>query len=122
MRVVAGRCGWCEDRLLRLYRARETVKVSSDPEKKARAGVGLVYEPPKYWGTGKYERVKNEAMPNEPSTFLVWAWTIDILTGPASKLEVIPDVVASDKPDPREAFFDRRYPPPSAFRSGANEA
>lgn len=85
-----------EDKLLRLFRTRETVNVSSDPEKKASERVS-VYEPPKYWWTGKNERVKNEQMPDEPATFLVWAWSLGMLTDPASKLEVIPDVVESDK-------------------------
>ena len=86
-----------EDKLLRLFRARETVNVSSDPEKKVPERVS-VYEPPKYWWTGKNERVKNETKPDEPATFLVWAWTLTILTDPASKIEAIPDVVESDKP------------------------
>jgi hypothetical protein len=86
-----------EDKLLRLFRTRETVNVSSDPEKKVPERVS-VYEPPKYWWTGKNERVKNEAMPDEPATFLVWAWTLGILTDPASKLEVIPDVLEPNKP------------------------
>jgi len=86
-----------EDKLLKLFRTRETVNVSSDPEKKA-AERASVYEPPKYWWTGKNERVKDEQKPQEPATFLVWAWTLGVLTDPASKLEAIPDVVESDKP------------------------
>jgi hypothetical protein len=106
-----------EDKLLRLFRTRETVNVSSDPEKKVAERVS-VYEPPKYWWTGKNERVKNEATPDEPATFLVWAWTLGILTDPASKLEVIPDVVESNKPaiglrisstvtPPMDLYFDK---------------
>jgi hypothetical protein len=106
-----------EDKLLRLFRTRETVNVSSDPEKKGAERVS-VYEPPKYWWTGKNERVKNEVMPDEPATFLVWAWTLGMLTDPASKLEVIPDVVESDKPaiglrvsgtvtPPMDLYFDK---------------
>lgn len=57
-----------------------------------------MYEPPNYWWTGKNERVKDEKKPDEPATFLVWAWTLGMLTDPASKLEVIPDVVEADKP------------------------
>ncbi|MCB9925468.1 MAG: hypothetical protein H6822_25175 [Planctomycetaceae bacterium] len=86
-----------EDKLLRLFRTRETVNVSSDPEKKAPERVSI-YEPPKYWWTGKRERVKNEIMPDEPATFLVWAWTLGMLTDPASNLESIPDVIESGKP------------------------
>jgi hypothetical protein len=106
-----------EDKLLRLFRTRETVNVSSDPEKKAPERVS-VYEPPKYWWTGNSERVKNETMPDEPATFLVWAWTLGILTDPSSKLEVIPDVAESDKPaiglrvsgtvtPPMDLYFDK---------------
>jgi len=106
-----------EDKLLRLFKTRETVNVSADPEKKAPERVS-VYEPPKYWWTGKNERVKNELMPSEPATFLVWAWTLGILKDPASKLEVIPDVVESNKPaiglrvsstvnPPMDLYFDK---------------
>ena len=77
-----------EDKLFQLFRTRETVNVSSDPEKQAPVRES-VYEPPKYWWTGKNERVKNEVMPDEPATFLVWAWTLGMLTDQASKLEVI---------------------------------
>ena len=106
-----------EDKLLRLFRTRETVNASSDPEKKVPERVS-VNEPPKYWWTGKNERVKNEVMPDESATFLVWAWTLGILADPASKLEVIPDVVESDKPaiglrvsgtvtPPMDLYFDK---------------
>lgn len=86
-----------EEKLLKLFRTRETVNVSSDPAKKVAERVS-VYEPPKYWWTGKNERVKDEKKPDEPAIFLVWAWTLGMLTDPASKLEVIPDVVESEKP------------------------
>lgn len=86
-----------EDKLLKLFRTRETVNVSSDPEKKAPVRVS-VYEPPKYWWTGKNERVKDEKKPDEPAIFLVWAWNLGILTDPASKVEVLPEIVESDKP------------------------
>ena len=106
-----------EAKLLRLFRTRETVNVSSDPEKKVAERVS-VYEPPKYWWTGKNERVKDEAKPDEPATFLVWAWTLGILTDSASKLEVIPDIVESNKAaiglrvsgsvtPPMEIYFDK---------------
>ena len=106
-----------EDKLLRLFKTRETVNVSTDPDKKVPERIS-VYEPPKYWWTGKNERVKNEATPDEPATFLVWAWTLGILTDPASKLEVIPDVVESNKPaiglrvsntvtPPMDLYFDK---------------
>lgn len=106
-----------EDKRLQLFRTRETVNVSSDPKKKAPERVS-VYEPPKYWWTGKKERVKNEVMPDEPATFLVWAWTLGMLTDPASKLAVIPDVIESGKPaiglrvsgtvkPPMDLYFDK---------------
>lgn len=86
-----------EGKLLRLFRTRERVNVSSDPEKKGSVRVS-VYEPPKYWWTGKNERVKNEKAPEEPATFLVWAWTLGVLTDPASRVEVIPEITESDQP------------------------
>lgn len=103
--------------LLRLFRTKETVNVSSDPEKKGQERVS-VYEPPKYWWTGKTERVKSDTTSDEPATFLVWAWSLGILTDPASKLEVIPDIVESDKPaiglrvsgtvnPPMDIYFDK---------------
>jgi hypothetical protein len=106
-----------EAKLLRLFRARETVNVSSDPDKKAPERVS-VYEPPKYWWTGKNERVKDEAKPDEPAIFLVWAWTLGILNDPATKLEVIPEIVESNKPaiglrvsgsvtPPMDIYFDK---------------
>ena len=85
-----------DDKLLKLFRTRETVNVSSDSEKKAPERVS-VYEPPKYWWTGKNERVKDEKKPDEPAIFLVWAWTLGVLTDPESKLELIPEVLESDK-------------------------
>lgn len=106
-----------EDKLLRLFRTRETVNVSSDPEKKVPERVS-VYEPPKYWWTGKNERVKNEVTPEEPATFLVWAWTLGMLTDPASKMEVLPEVIESGNPaiglrvsgtvtPPMDLYFDK---------------
>ena len=86
-----------EDKLLKLFRMRETVNVSSDPEKKVPERVS-VYEPPKYWWTDKNERVENENAPKEPATFLVWAWTLGALTDPKSKVELIPEVKESGKP------------------------
>lgn len=86
-----------EDKLLKLFRTRETVNVSPDPEKKAPIRVS-VYEPPKYWWTGRNERVKDEKKPDEPAIFLVWAWTLGILTDPASRLEVLPEVIESGRP------------------------
>lgn len=93
--VIAAAGG--EDKLLKLFRTRETVNVSSDPEKKVPERVS-VYEPPKYWWTGKNERVKDEQKPDEPAIFLVWAWTLGVLTDPATKLAVIPEIIESDKP------------------------
>jgi hypothetical protein len=106
-----------EDNLLRLFRTRETVNVGSDPERKVPERVS-VYEPPKYWWTGKNERVKDEKKPDEPAIFLVWAWSLGMLTDPASKLEVIPEIVESDTPavglrvsgtvsPPMDLYFDK---------------
>ncbi len=86
-----------DDKLLKFFRTRETVNVSSDPEKIVPERVS-VYEPPNYWWTGKTERVKDVKKPDEPAIYLVWAWTLGLLTDPASELQLIPDVVEADKP------------------------
>lgn len=106
-----------EDKMLKLFRTRETVNVSSDPEKKVAERVS-VYEPPKYWWTGKTERVENEKEPKEPATFLVWAWTLGVLTAPESKIDLLPDISESEKPafglrvsgsisPPMDIYFDK---------------
>jgi hypothetical protein len=110
--VVAAAGG--EDKLLKLFRIREQLNVSSDPAKKGSLRVSVL-EPPKYWWLGKKERVKDE---REPATFLVWAWTLGALTDPASKLEAIPEILEADRPafglrvsgsinPPLDIYFDK---------------
>jgi hypothetical protein len=103
-----------EDKLLKLFRIRERLNVSSDPDKKSNERVSVL-EPPKYWWLGKKERVKDE---NEPAVFLVWAWTLGVLTDPKSKMEAIPEIIEADQPvfglrvsetitPPMELYFDK---------------
>jgi hypothetical protein len=89
--VVAAAGG--EEKLLKLFRIRELLNVSSDPAKKPSERVSVL-EPPNYWWLGKRDRVKEE---KEPATFLVWAWTLGALADPASKIEVIPEIMEADK-------------------------
>jgi len=81
------------DKLLKLFRIRERLNVSPDPEKKGNERVSVL-EPPKYWWVGKKERVKED---KEPATFLVWAWTLGAMTDPASKVEMISEITESDR-------------------------
>lgn len=81
------------DRLLKLFRMKEVLNVSSDPDKKGNPRTS-VCEPPTYWWVGKRERVSED---KEPATFLVWAWTLGILVDPKSKIEVIPTIKENDK-------------------------
>jgi len=83
-----------EEKLLQLFRVKERLNVSADAAAKGNERVSVL-EPPNLWWVGKRERVKEE---KEPATFLVWAWTLRILTDPKSKLETIPDVTEGDKP------------------------
>jgi len=103
-----------EDKLLKLFRIRERLNVSSDPDKKGSERVSVL-EPPNYWWLGKQERVKDE---KEPATFLVWAWTLGVLTDPKSKVEAIPEITELDKPavglrvsgtitPPMDLYFDK---------------
>ena len=90
-KVVAAAGG--EEKLLKLFRIRERLNVSSDPQKQGNERVSVL-EPPLYWWVGKKERVKAD---NEPATFLVWAWTLGAITDPTSKLAVIPEITESEQ-------------------------
>jgi hypothetical protein len=113
VRQVVGAAGG-EGHLLKLFRIKEQLNVSADPEKKGSERVSIL-EPPKYWWIGKKERVRED---QEPATYLVWAWTLGAITDHASKLEVIPEVTESDKPaiglrvsgtidPPMDIYFDK---------------
>ncbi|MFO0905207.1 MAG: hypothetical protein U0939_19525 [Pirellulales bacterium] len=108
-RVVAAAGG--EEKLLKLFRFKERLNVSSDPEKKGNERVSVL-EPPRYWWIGKGERGA------EPAKFLAWGWTLGAATDPASKVEVVPDVMDEGKSlfglrvsgtitPPMELYFDK---------------
>jgi hypothetical protein len=110
--VVAAAGG--EGKLLKLFRIKEVINVSSDAEKAGSTRTSVL-EPPNYWWLGKKERVKDD---KEPSTFLVWAWTLGAITDPKSKVEVIPEIREDDKPafglrisetinPPMDMYFDK---------------
>jgi hypothetical protein len=107
--VIAAAGG--EEKLLKLFRIRERLNVSPDPEKKGSERESVL-EPPKYWWIGKGERGK------EPAKFLAWAWTLGALNDPASKVEAIPEVTETGKPafglrvsgtiePPMDLYFDK---------------
>ncbi len=111
-RIVAAAGG--EDKLLKLFRVRERLNVSSDSDKVGNERVSVL-EPPNYWWLGKRERVKDD---KEPATFLVWAWTLGALTDPNSKLEAIAEISEAEKPaigirvsgtitPPMDLYFDK---------------
>lgn len=104
-----------EAKLLKLFRIKERLNVSSDPDKKGSERVSIC-EPPTYWWVGKRERVRED---KEPATFLVWAWTLGALTDPKSKIEPVPDIKENDQPafglkvsgtidPPLELYFDQK--------------
>lgn len=103
-----------EAKLLKLFRIKERLAVSSDPNAKGNERTS-VCEPPGHWWLGKNDRVVND---KEPATFLVWGWTLGILTDPKSKLELLPDPPSKDTPvygirisetvtPPMDLYFDR---------------
>lgn len=103
-----------ESKLLKLFRIKERLAVSADPEAKGNERVSVL-EPPAHWWLGKRDRVKED---KEPATFLVWGWTLGALVDPKSKLETLPDVMIDDKPayairvgetidPPMDLYFDR---------------
>lgn len=83
-----------DEKLLKLFRMKERLNVSSDPEKKGSERVSVL-EPPAHWWLGKKDRVKDD---KEPATFLVWGWTLGALTEPKSKVEAIPEIMEADRP------------------------
>lgn len=90
-RVVKAAGG--EEKLLKTFRMKERLNVSSDPAKKGAERVSIL-APPHVWWLGKTERVSEE---KEPAIFLVWAWTLRALVDPKSKVEVLPDIVEADR-------------------------
>lgn len=109
LEAVGGR-----EKLLKLFRIKERLNVSSDPTKPGNERVS-VCEPPGHWWLGKNDRVVKD---KEPATFLVWAWTLGPLVDPQSKLEVLPAIADSDRPadgvrisgtinPPMDCYFDR---------------
>ncbi|MBL8828158.1 MAG: hypothetical protein JNM18_14355 [Planctomycetaceae bacterium] len=103
-----------EEKLLKLFRMKEVLAVSSDPEKKGSPRTSVL-EPPAHWWLGKKDRVTQE---KEPATFLVWGWTLGALVDPKSTLETLPDAKVGDRPvygisisgtitPPMKCYFDR---------------
>jgi hypothetical protein len=88
-RIVTAAGG--EEKLLKLFRIKERLNVSSDPDKKGDERVSIL-EPPTHWWIGTSERGQ------EPAKFLAWAWTLGAITNPASKVESIPEIIELDKP------------------------
>jgi hypothetical protein len=82
-----------EEKLLKLFRMKEILSVSSDPEKKGSPRTSVL-EPPAHWWLGKKDRVTQD---KEPATFLVWGWTLGALTDPKSMLETLPDAKVGDR-------------------------
>lgn len=79
-----------KEKLLTRFRMKEQFNTGKKrvPTGKTR---NSVLEPPQYWWLGKKERGK------EPAKFVVWAWTLGILTDTKSKIETIPDITENGK-------------------------
>jgi hypothetical protein len=77
-----------ETNLMRLFRMKDLLKVGSNPDKPAKQR-DAVLEPPEHWWIGKRDRVVAN---QEPATYLVWAWTLGILTDQASKIQLLPAI------------------------------
>lgn len=103
-----------EGKLLKLFRIKERIAVSSDENAKGSERVSVL-EPPGHWWLGKHDRVKKD---KEPATFLVWAWTLGTLVDEKSKLESLGEITINDKPaygirvretvtPPMDLYFDK---------------
>lgn len=110
VRAVGG-----EEKLLKLFRLKELLAVTADPDKQGSPRVSVL-EPPGHWWLGTKDRVVQD---KEPATYLVWAWTLGALVDPKSQLETLPDVQVEDRPaygirisgtinPPMDCYFDRQ--------------
>ena len=105
-----------EEKLLKLFRFRERVLITSTPaapvtadEKENRTSVVQVSG---YWWIGAAKRDKDKVR------VLCWTWSLRILRDPKSKIQTVPDINVSDKPafglrvtesvkEPIDLFFDK---------------
>ena len=90
--IVASHGG--AEKLLRVVKFSETYFLNGSTAKGTDRT--SVLQPPKLWFVGKTERVEEE---NKGAVCRdVWMWTLAPLVDPATKLEVVPDIVIADKP------------------------
>ena len=105
-----------EEKLLKLFRFRERVLITSTPaapvtadEKENRTSVVQVSG---NWWIGTAKRDKDKVR------VLCWTWSLRILLDPKSKIQTVPDINVSDKPafglrvtesvkEPIDLFFDK---------------
>jgi len=98
--------------LLNLFRMKERLAVTSNPNALGSERISVV-EAPKHWWLGKKDRGQ------EPAKYLVWAWTLGALVDAKSKIEVIPAINEADRPvnglrvsgtinPPMEIYFDQK--------------
>lgn len=83
-----------QDKILKLFRYKERLAVTADPQAPGKERVS-VCEPPAHWWQGTRDRV---TVDKEPATFLVWGWTLGVLVDPKSKLTLLDDITIDDKP------------------------
>ncbi len=104
-----------KENLLRLFRIRERLNVSNDPDKPGNVRVSIL-EPPAHWWAGKRDRVTED---KEPAVFLVWAWTLGAIVDPKSELEALPEMTDGEQSlsglrvsgtitPPMDLYFDQR--------------
>jgi hypothetical protein len=79
------------DKLLHRFRIKEKLNVSADPKGKTTDRVSTIELPGKWWlGTTPREKL-------DPK-ILAWAWTLVVLTDPATKLATLPEITENDQP------------------------
>ena len=75
-----------KEKLLTTFRIKERLALGSDLEAKGSERISVI-QAPGHWYVGKHNRVTEE---NEPAVKLAWAWTLQALLDPGSKLDVLP--------------------------------
>ena len=88
-KVVAAAGG--PDKLLKFFRFRERLNVSSDPAKTPSERSSTVAPPDGWWFGTKFR-------PKIEPKMLAYAWTLGVLTDAKTKLELLPEVTEADRP------------------------
>jgi len=106
--------GGGKEKLLKLFRMKDSLTLGESPTGKRQTRVGVV-EAPSHWWQGGRDRVVDD---KEPAISLIWTWTLGALVDEKSKLEILAEKKLDDRDcvglkiagsinPPLNAYFDK---------------